>query len=179
MRVVLTCIMGITDHYGQEAAEVEPFEQSPALQGGAVAGFVATVATSLVILAVDRAMFSDAIAGMYGVEDALMVGLIAHLLHGTLFGVVFAFVLSDPGLARLTDWLWKTSLAGVAYGLVLALVATGFLMPVWIDFVGVTEITSMPYVTTSLVGWHVLYGLVLGALFPFAVELELSTTNDK
>lgn len=164
--------MEITDYYGQETGEVAPFETSPALQGGAVAGFVATFTTSLVILAVDTAMFSDAIAGMYGFEDALAVGLVAHLFHGTLFGVVFAFVLSDPGLARLTDWLWKTALTGVAYGLVLALVATGFIMPVWIDFIGVAEITSMPYVTNSLVGWHVLYGLVLGALFPFAVELE-------
>jgi hypothetical protein len=171
--------MGITDYYGQEAEDdVEPFDKSPALKGGVLAGFVATLATSLVILAVDSAMLSDTIAGMYGFEDALAVGLVAHLFHGTVFGVIFAFILSDPGLARLTEWLWKTALVGIAYGLVLALVATGFIMPAWIEFVGVTEISTMPYITTSLVAWHVLYGLVLGVLFPFAVELEPPSTNE-
>lgn len=159
--------MAISDYYGEDPDEISPFESGPAVRGGIVAGFIATVLTSIAILAVDSSMLSDAVAGMYGFQNALAVGLIAHLVHGTVFGVVFAFVLTDPGLARVTNWLWKTALAGIVYGLVLSLVATGFVMPVWVDFVGVATIESVPYVTPSLVGWHALYGLVLGGMFPF------------
>jgi hypothetical protein len=159
--------MAISDHYGVELDEVAPFERGPAVRGGTVAGFTATLLTSIAIVAIDSSMLSDAVAGMYGFQNALVVGLIAHLIHGTLFGAAFALVLTDPSLTSVTNWLWKTTLAGVVYGLLLALIATGFVMPVWVDFVGVSTIESMPYVTPSLVAWHALYGLVLGGLFPF------------
>ena len=55
-----------------------------------------------------------------------MAGWLAHLAHGTLFGLVFALVLSDPGLYRVTDWAWKTVLAGVVYGFVLGGAYTAF-----------------------------------------------------
>ncbi|MFC7073158.1 hypothetical protein ACFQJ7_12150 [Halovenus rubra] len=159
--------MAISDYYGAEPDEISPFEDGPAVRGGTVAGFIATLLTSIAIVAVDISMLSDTIAGMYGFQNALAIGLATHLVHGTVFGAIFALVLTDPSLAKVTNSLWKTALAGVVYGLVLSLVATGFIMPVWVDFVGVSTIESMPYVTTSLVGWHALYGLVLGAMFPF------------
>lgn len=169
--------MGIRDHYGTAHEDVSPFENTPAIQSGAIAGFVATLVTLVAIVPIDPEMLSDSIAGMYGLESALAVGAVAHLVHGTIFGLVFALVLSDPGLVRITDWLWKSALIGVVYGLVLALMATGFIMPAWLEFVGVAQAPEIPFVTGSLVGWHVLYGLVLGIMFPF-VEGQLRRETD-
>lgn len=162
--------MAIEDHYGRDEENASAFDAPIAWRGGIAAGFVATVATSLVILPTNAAMFSETIAGMYGLEGMLAVGLAAHLVHGTLFGLVFATVLSDPGLVYITNWLSKTVLAGVVFGLTLAIVGTGFLLPVWAQFVGLTNPPSIPYVTLPLFGWHAVYGLVLGLLFPFLEE---------
>lgn len=162
--------MAIEDHYGRDEENASAFDSPIAWRGGLGAGLVATVATTLVLLPTNTSMFSETIAGMYGLEGALAVGLVAHLVHGTLFGLVFAMVLSDPGLVSITNWLWKTVLAGLCFGLALALVGTGFLLPVWTEFVGLTDPPSIPYVTSTLLGWHVLYGVVLGAVFPFLEE---------
>jgi len=159
--------MAIKDHYGREVTAESEFDAPIAWRGGATAGFLATLATTLVMLPVDAEFFSQTIAGMYGLDGVLAVGVGAHLVHGTLFGVVFAAVLSDPELLGITNWLWKTVVAGLVFGIVLAVVGTGFVLPVWLQFVGLNELASMPYVTTALLGWHALYGAVLGVVFPF------------
>jgi hypothetical protein len=164
--------MAIQDHYGRDIPEDSAYDVPIAWRGGAASGFFATVASTLVIVPVDVEFLSQGIAGMYGLEGLLAAGVAAHLVHGTLFGVVFAAVLSDPGLVGITHWLWKTVFAGLVFGLVLAVVGTGFVLPAWLQFVGLAELVSMPYVTSALLGWHALYGLVLGAVFPFlAAEL--------
>lgn len=160
--------MAIKDHYGRELTEDSEFDVPVAWRGGAAAGFLATLATTVVIVPFDIGLFSDTIAGMYGLEGVFAAGVVAHLIHGTLFGVVFAAVLSDPSLVGITNWLWKAAAAGVVFGLVLAVVGTGFVLPAWVQFVGVTGLLPMPYVNATLLAWHGLYGLVLGLVFPFA-----------
>jgi len=92
------------------------------------------------------------IAGLYGSEGSLVVGWIAHLIHGSLFGAVSAAVLADPGLYRITEWVWKTVVAGVVYGLVLAVVGAGIVMHIWLGVVGVSMATSIPNVSVSSSG---------------------------
>ena len=164
--------MAISDHYGREVDERSEFDAPAAWRGGAVAGFAATVATMAVILPVEPELFGETIAGMYGLEEAVAVGVIAHLVHGTLFGLLFAGVLSDPGVVGITNWLWKTVVAGLVFGLLLAVMATGFVLPAWAQFVGLTDPPTMPYVTTTLLAWHLLYGAVLGVVFPFLERPE-------
>ncbi|MFB6281204.1 MAG: histidine kinase [Haloferacaceae archaeon] len=145
------------------------FENSPAWRGGALAGFVATVAMGLVMALMNLAVIQESIAGLYGLGGSLAAGWVAHLAHGTLFGAVFALLLADPGLYRLTDWRWKTLLAGVVYALVLGVFGAGIIMPIWLAAAGVPGPSSIPHVTAPLLLWHLVYGLVLGAVFP-AVE---------
>ncbi len=162
--------MAIKDYYGRDVDEQSEFDAPAAWRGGALAGAVATVSTMAVILPVEASLFSDTIAGMYGLEGSMAVGIGAHLVHGTLFGVLFAGVLSDPGIMGLTRWLWKSVVAGVIFGVVLAAMATGFVLPAWTQFVGLSDPPTMPYVTGTLLAWHVLYGAVLGLVFPFAEQ---------
>lgn len=144
----------------------DAFESSPAWRGGALAGFAATVVMGLVITATRLAVLQESIAGLYGLQGSLVAGWVAHLAHGTLFGAVFALLLADPGLYRLTDWRWKTLLAGVVYALVLAVFGAGIIMPIWLDLAGFPGPPSIPFVTAPLLLWHLVYGVVLGAVFP-------------
>lgn len=134
-------------------------------RGGAIAGFVATVAMGFAITLVDASTMRLAIAGLYGQSGSLLAGWIAHLVHGTLFGMLFAVILSDPGIYRVADWYWKTIVAGVVYGLVLAIGGAGIIMPIWLTVAGFPAPPSIPNLTASLLVWHLVYGVILGAVF--------------
>lgn len=142
------------------------FETGVAWKGGALAGALATIATGIVITILGLDTLRIVIAGLYGQSGSLVTGWIAHVVHGTLFGVIFAGILTDPGLFRLADWRWKTVLAGLAYGLVLAIVGAGIIMPIWLAAAGFPEPPTMPHVTAASLLWHGIYGVVLGAIYP-------------
>lgn len=143
------------------------FDTEWAWRGGALAGLVATVVMGLVMTVTNQTVLQEAIAGLYGQQGNLAVGWLVHLVHGTLFGALFALLLADPGLYRLTDWRWKVILAGVVYGLVLAVFAAGVILPMWLEILGYASVPSFPFVTTEVLLWHLVYGTVLGVLFPF------------
>jgi len=158
----------VTEHGSTDVSA--PFEPRLAWRGGGVAGLVATAAMGIGITLVELSTLRVVIAGLYGLEGSLVAGWLAHLAHGTVFGVLFAAVLADPGLHRVTEWRWKTTVAGVVYALVLAVVGAGIVMPIWLGAVGFTTPPSIPNVTVPLLVWHLLYGLVLGALFPSVAD---------
>lgn len=103
-----------------------------------------------------------AIGGLYGVQS-LSIGWILHLFHSVVFGVGFAALLARPTLRRYAMTKRRTTLLGVGYGLLLWLGAAGILMPIWLNAVGIPA--PVPLLTLpSLVG-HVLWGVLLGALY--------------
>ena len=150
---------------------VDPFAARWAWRGGAVAGLIATVAMGIAISLMRLATLRLSIAGLYGLEGNLAAGWIAHLVHGAIFGVIFAAILADPGLYRVPEWIWKSVVAGAVYGLVLAVVGAGIVMPIWLGAVGFPSPPSFPNVTAPLLIWHLVYGVVLGLLFPAVREL--------
>lgn len=157
------------DHEPAETAS--PFETRWSWRGGALAGFAAALAMGVAISAVRLSTLRLAIAGLYGFEGSLVAGWLAHLVHGTLFGIVFAGLLADPGLYRVSEWVWKSVVTGAVYGVVLAVFAAGIVMPIWLGVVGLPTPPSIPHVTAPLLGWHLVYGVVLGGLFPVVDDL--------
>lgn len=153
-----------------EATADPPFEAQWSWKGGAIAGFVATAAMGLVITAMNDPTL-EAIASLYGLEGSFTAGWVAHLIHGTVFGLLFAAILTDPSVHAVTAHVWKTVLAGVIYGLVLAVVAAGVVMPMWLATVGFPAPPRVPYVTGPVLFWHLVYGVVLGVLFPYVDHL--------
>lgn len=132
---------------------------------GGLAGFLAASVMTIAIGLGSLELLRDAIAGLYLLEGNLLAGVVVHVVHGTLFGVVFAVVLSDPGLYGLSRWYWKVVLAGLIYGLVLAVVGAGIIMPIWLAVIGGTIARPIPNVTVPLLTWHAIYGVVLGGAF--------------
>lgn len=151
----------------QEPSE-EPlaaFEYGWKWRVGALAGFVATVMMGLVITVVDLETLRVAIAGLYGQSGTLVVGWLAHLVHGTVFGVLFAAVLTDPSLHRVHESTGESVAAGLVYGLVLAVVGAGIIMPMWLEVVALPSAPPLPNITLPILAWHLVYGAVLGAAF--------------
>jgi len=136
-------------------------------RSGAISGLLAAVVMGAGITLTQQATMQVAIAGLYGQTGNLLAGWAAHLLHGTLFGILFAAVLADPGLYHLTNWPRKTVLAGIVYALVLAVAGAGIVMPMWLEIVGATAPGAIPALSAAMLVWHLLYGAVLGVLFPF------------
>jgi hypothetical protein len=151
--------------FGADTAEHDPFESRLDWRGGIVAGLVAAVAMGVGITVVEPALLATEIAGLYGASGSLAVGWLVHLGHGALFGLVFAVVVADPTLANFSHRYPGSVIAGLIWGLVLAVVGMGLLMPMWLDAVGVTA-PEIPYIGASLVAWHLLFGVVLGVAFP-------------
>lgn len=154
-----------TTKNGEEYAEIDPFEADLAWRSSAVAGFVAAITTGLLMSAIQPDMLRDVIAGLYGFEGNVAAGWAAHLVHGTLFGIAFAVVLTDPALARIGNRVSTTALAGTAYGLVLAVVGAGIIMPIWLGLIGFADTPPLPAITAPTILWHVVFGLVLGLVF--------------
>jgi hypothetical protein len=148
----------------------DPFAARIEWRAGGIAGLTAALATGVVISVVRPTTLRSGIAGLYGFEGSLAAGWVVHLVHGTLFGVVFAALLADPVLSRVDQWFWKTVVASVVYGIVLAVFGVGFVVPVWLALVGVETTLATPGVSVSVISWHVLYGVVLGASYYVAAN---------
>jgi tetrahydromethanopterin S-methyltransferase subunit F len=133
-----------------------------------VAGATSAAGLGVAISVMRLPTLRDSIAGLYGLEGVLVAGWTAHLVHGAIFGTIFALVLADPALYRVPDREWKSVAAGIVYGVVLSIVGAGVIMPIWLDAAGLAA-PAIPNVTVASLLWHLLYGAVLGALFP-AVE---------
>jgi len=133
--------------------------------GGATAGLLAAAAMAVAIVAVDLSTLRVAIAGLYGFEGNLVAGLVAHLAHGAVFGLLFGVLLAEPTMAGATDSRGGTLVAALGYALVLAVGAAGVVMPIWLRLVGVSG-PAPPHVTAATVTWHAVYGVVLGAVYP-------------
>lgn len=166
--------MSIEEHGGAETGQPEAFaafETTWHWRAGALAGLVATVIMGIAISLTDLATLQEAIAGLYGQSGSLAVGWAAHLVHGVLFGVLFAAILTDPSLYRVSDRVHVSTVAGVVYGLVLAVVGAGIIMPMWLSVVALSEVVPIPNVTMPLLAWHLVYGAVLGLLYPALEDL--------
>ncbi len=131
-----------------------------------VAGLVGGVVMGLTLWA-----FGDGLAiigALYGIESAV-IGWIVHLFHSVVFALLFVALTSWPPLRDRTDSVLSVTALGVAWALVLAFVAAGVLMPVWLGAVGVEGVVFPNVTETGVIG-HMLWGFVLGAVYGFLRE---------
>lgn len=132
-------------------------------RGAVAAGLAAGVAMGALMAIAMPGALSTAIPALYGAEGAL-VGVTAHLAHSAVFGVLFAALVRYGGLGRYADDIGASTSLGIAYGIVLWIVAASIVMPAWLGAMGME--TTVPTFDVVSLGAHAVYGAVLGALFP-------------
>lgn len=128
----------------------------------AIAGLAAGIVMGLLIQFVMGIM--PVIGALYGFPS-LTAGWIAHLFHSVVFALVYAAVVGQPPLSGYAARITSGAGLGAVYGFALWLVAAVVVMPLWLSVVGLPS-PGVPNINVqSLVG-HLVYGVLLGALYP-------------
>jgi len=132
---------------------------------GVVAGLAGSFAMGISVSVMMTPVLETAIPAMYGIEGpAGTVGWFVHMSHGAVIGVGFAaLAAAEPDLA---DSVGTSVGAGVAYGVAVWLALAVIVMPIWLDAVGFPGAPPLPNVSVPSFVGHVVYGAVLGAVFP-------------
>jgi uncharacterized membrane protein YagU involved in acid resistance len=135
-------------------------------KGGVVAGLAGGALMGVMLSVLMTPVIQVAIPSMYGLSGGAM-GWVVHMGHSAILGVVFAGVAS--ALPTYTDSTAKTAVVGAAYGAVLWVVLAVLVMPLWLSAVGSPANPPFPNVNVMSLVAHLVYGVVLGAIYP-AVE---------
>jgi uncharacterized membrane protein YagU involved in acid resistance len=115
------------------------------------------------------------IASLYG-QSSVAVGWVAHLFHSAVFGLVFVALLTRTGLRRYArTTAWTTGL-GAIYGVVLGVLTGAFVLPLWVNAVSGAGLPVPLFATPAFLG-HVLFGLLLGAMYAVTRGTGASDTS--
>jgi hypothetical protein len=146
-------------------------EEAGSWRGAVVAGIAGGAVMGVLMSLMNSAVLAVAIPGLYGLAPPAngIAGWFVHLSHGAVLGVVFAGLLSIPALREATGSALRTTIAGLVYGVVIWIVLAALVMPVWLGAVGFPSPPPFPNFAVPSLLWHLVYGAVLGAVFP-AVE---------
>lgn len=152
------------------------------LIGGAVGGIVGSLLFGGLLWVIDPDIVTETIPAIYGLPPAAPVGWVFHLIHGLVLGVLFGFLVSRPVIGGTltadaeTDFIdamrpgVRLTAAGIIYGLAVWTALPVIALSIWGTIGGVGDPAFPATALESLVG-HLLYGLLLGALFSVFVGI--------
>lgn len=138
--------------------------------GGILAGLAGGVVMGILLLILSPDALTTAIPALYGQQGAV-AGWIVHLFNSVVLGLVFAAVVSLTSLRRYTDSVRGTVGLGAVYGVVLWVITGSIILPFWLQAVGVPAAPPVPTFALPSLVWHLAYGIVLGAVYPYVVSL--------
>jgi hypothetical protein len=139
-------------------------------KGGVVAGLTGAAAMSVLMLAMGATnVLAGAIPGLYGLAlpPNPLAGLVVHLSHGAVLGVVFAALVAAAGI----DDTRLVVAAGVGWGVVTWVVLAALVMPLWLSTVGFASPPPFPNFAVPSLLWHLTYGVVAGAAYTAVGDL--------
>ncbi|WP_276260262.1 histidine kinase [Haloglomus litoreum] len=140
--------------------------EEPSWKGGVVAGLAGAAVMAVLMAVMNPAPLVGAIPSMYGLTPpSPAAGVALHLSHGAVLGVAFAALLGRTGRIDTGDRV-QTVAAGVAWGVVTWVGLAALVMPVWLSVVGSPVSLPFPNLVPGSLLWHVVYGAVVGAVFP-------------
>jgi len=137
---------------------------------GVVGGIAGGLVMGATMLAMNAAVIAVAIPSLYGLAPPPNpgLGMVVHVSHGAVLGVVFA------GVAGALDLDSDRTVVGlgVGWGVVTWAVLAALLMPIWLSAVGSPASPPFPNFAPPSLLWHVVYGLVLGVVYA-AIDDEI------
>lgn len=131
--------------------------------GGVIGGCVGAVVMGVFVLLMNPPTLAVAIPSLYGAAPPANPtgGLVIHISHGAVLGVVFADLVRTASPDSIGTILALSVVFGVATWVVLA----ALLMPVWLSAVGSPASPPFPNFAPPSLPWHGVYGLVLGGTY--------------
>lgn len=143
--------------------EVQTEAQPTNWKAGAVGGIAGGIVMGALMLAMNAAVIAVAIPSLYSLAPPpnVPVGLVVHVFHGAVLGIVFAGVASTLEF----DSSRKVLGLGLAWGVVIWITLAALLMPLWLSAVGSPASPPFPNFALPSLLWHVVYGLVLGGVY--------------
>lgn len=127
----------------------------------AVAGLAGGAVFGLYLQFVAGVLPPTSAAGGVG---ALATDWLVHLLHSLVFALVYAELVSWSPLAGYADRVLTGTVLGAGYGVLVWAVATGVAVAFW-ALANTVWILPIPTVSIGSLAGHVLFGVVLGAVF--------------
>jgi len=113
-----------------------------------------------------------AIGQLYGIGDPL-VALVTHEFHSVVFGLVYLSVLAVLPVS--TGSVGPRVAVGLVFGLSLWLFAAGFVMPLWLQLVGIPA--SFPNLATPSLAGHLVWGGTVSLCYHAGDRLLAGPTN--
>lgn len=135
------------------------------LLSGGIAGLVAAAVMAPVWIYFRPFIVTNAAAALYNLQGSLM-GWVVHLVHGTVFGVLFAFLVTKSPLGTKVGGVSRSVASGMAYSLVLWVVGAGIVLPLGLLISDVPAAPLVPNLHPAGLAAHLVYGAVLGLLVP-------------
>jgi len=134
------------------------------------AGLVAGVVMGLTIQSTGAGL--PVIGALYGVQNAV-VGWVTHLFHSVVFALLFVAGCAWPPMRERAGSILGATVMAVGWGVFLALVAAGFVMPAWLQATGFPSM--LPNVSGPGMFGHVLWGATLGVTYGLLREYEIGS----
>lgn len=137
-------------------------------KAGVLGGVAGSAVMGALILVMNPPTLAVAIPSLYALAPPPnpVAGLAVHLVHGAVFGVVFA------GLARLASADSPGTLLGlgIGWGIATWAVFAALVMPVWLGAVGSPASPPFPNFAPPSLLWHVVFGVVLGGVYALTAD---------
>ncbi len=150
----------------------------------ALGGIAGAAAFGLFLWLVQPGIIGSTIPAAYGLETVGPVGWLIHLVHGALLGLLFGTIISRPFVRAVlqtpveTDsWPERSQfprfvVAGGAFGLALWTILPVLLLPALAGVIGSETVDIFPRIAVESLLGHVLFGLVLGAVFSLTTDWD-------
>lgn len=132
-------------------------------RAGVLGGIVGAAVMGALVVLMDDAVIGVAIPSLYGLAPPQNpgLGLVVHVSHGAVLGVVFAGIVGAAGV----DSTGKLIGVGAAWGVVTWAGLAALVMPVWLGAVGSPANPPFPNFAPPSLLWHVVYGVLLGGVY--------------
>ncbi len=158
--------------------------------GGILGGIIGTAAFGLLMWFVNPEIIHATIPGLYGFEPGGEIGWIIHLVHGAILGLAFAFIVTRDMvlgtllasvetnvLSEVTDTIRFVG-AGFFYGLLIWTILPVFAAPARLGLISPAAIEEFPALAAEAMVGHVLFGMLLGAVFAVSVNVSDRSVDD-
>jgi hypothetical protein len=134
-------------------------------QAGVVGGILGAAVMAIAVSAMNPPTLMGGIPGLYTLSGGI-AGWVVHLSHGAILGVVYAAIVEADVVS--VDSVGKYLGAGIVWGIITWGLLAAIVMPIWLSAVGFPQAPPLPNFAIPSLIWHLLYGIVLGIIYPLS-----------